>query len=108
MKTNKLLIILLIIGGLYIVSKTIYNKTKETQIYKQQNIDTVDSLTTINNLLIDYYCASENLLDSIFVRYSWPDAMDNYPYYESIENIYTYNEHMYNYLESLRKGEKYK
>lgn len=115
MKKDKLLIILLIIGGLYIVGKTIYNKVEEKnyqlehlQKHSEQNYETIDSLIKINTLLIIHYCASENLLDSIFVRYSWPDAIDSYSYYESIDNIYSYNKNMYNHLESLRKEEEYK
>lgn len=111
MKKDKLLIIFLIIGVLYIVGKTIYNKIERKnyqleylQEYSKKNYETIDSLIKINILLIDYYCASENLLDSIFVEYPWPDAIDNYKYYESIDNIYSYSKHTYDYLESLRKG----
>ena len=114
MKKDKLLIILIIIGGLYFISKTIYNNITEKnyqlkylQKHSKQNYETIDSLIKINSLLINYYCASENLLDSIFTKYPWPDAVDNYQYYESVDNIYSYNENIYNYLESLRK-EKHK
>lgn len=110
MKKDKLLIILLIIGVLCIIGKTIYNNIAEKnyqleylQKHSNQNYETIDSLIKINILLIDYYCVSENLLDSIFVEYPWPDAIDNYGYYEAIDNIYSYNKLIYNYLESFKK-----
>lgn len=113
MKKDKLLIILLIIGGLYIIGKTIYNNTikrnyqiEYLQKHSEQKYETIDSLIKINILLINHYCATENLLDSLSIKYSWPDAIDSYEYYESIDNIYSYNEYLYKYLEILRKEEK--
>ena len=76
---------------------------KEFEEYKINKESIIDSLSINSLQLVDYYCAAENLLDSIFVKYSWPDAMDSYEYYESIENIYNYNFHVYNYMEKLRR-----
>ena len=62
----------------------------------------IDSLVVTNNLLEEYYMATENLLDSIFVRYCWPDAIDSYEYYKSIENIESIYPKLYNYMEECR------
>lgn len=107
-KSEKLLIIILILGGLFMISKTIYNKNYEKQIIQEinqvneQNIGLIDSLVATNTLLEEYYCATENLLDSIFVHFTWQDVMDPYEYYEAVDNIY-YQEYLYKYLENKRK-----
>lgn len=62
----------------------------------------IDSLLVTSTLLEEYYCSTENLLDSIFKHYVWQDAIDSYEYYESIDNIY-YKEYLYKYLENKRK-----
>lgn len=76
------------------------NKSLNRVIIEQQTL--IDSLKYTNGLLIDHYCASENLLDSIFVHITWQDVMDPYEYYDAIDNIY-YQEFLYKYLESKRK-----
>lgn len=76
------------------------NKSLDKVIIEQQTL--IDSLSHTNSLLINYYCASENLLDSIFVHFTWQDVMDPYEYYDAIDNIY-YQEFLYKYLESKRK-----
>lgn len=101
--TATIIIALLGWGKYQPLIKKYNNLQKEFKECKANKEYLIDSLTLNNIQFIHYYCATENLLDSIFVEYSWPDAMDNYSYYESVENIYTYNKHMYNYLESLRK-----
>jgi hypothetical protein len=69
-------------------------------ITEQQSV--IDSLKYNNNLLIDYYCNTENLLDSIFRYFVWQDVLDSYEYYESVDNIY-YEESFYKYLENKRR-----
>lgn len=44
-----------------------------------------------NKLLWDYYYASENLLDTLEMRYQWVDAIDNYEYYDAVESLYNNN-----------------
>lgn len=77
------------------------NKSLDKVIIEQQTI--IDSLSHTNSLLIDYYCASENLLDSIFTHFVWQDVMDPYEYYEAVDNIY-YKESFYKYLENKRRN----
>lgn len=76
-----------------------YNSTLEYNVELQQ---TLDSLVETSTLLEKYYCATENLLDSIFKYYIWQDVMDPYEYYEAIDNIY-YQEFLYKHLENKRK-----
>lgn len=76
-----------------------YNSTLEYNVELQQ---TLDSLVETSTLLEEYYCATENLLDSIFKHYIWQDVFDSYEYYEAIDNIY-YKEYLYEYLENKRK-----
>jgi hypothetical protein len=108
-KSDKILIVLLLLGGLYMIGKTFYNKInekdfiiKELQHTKEHHINMIDSLVVTSTLLEEYYCATENLLDSIFKFYVWQDAIDSYEYYESIDNIY-YQEFLYEHLENKRK-----
>jgi hypothetical protein len=70
-------------------------------ITEQQSV--IDSLKYNNNLLIDYYCNTENLLDSIFRYFVWQDVMDPYDYYDAVDNIY-YEESLYKYLENKRRN----
>lgn len=108
-KVDKFLIIFLLLGGLYIVGKTFYNKInkkdfiiEELQQINEKHISMIDSLVVTSTLLEEYYCATENLLDSIFKHYVWQDVMDPYEYYEVIDNIY-YKKYLYEYLENKRK-----
>jgi hypothetical protein len=109
-KPDKVLIIFLLLGGIFFIGKTVYNKVyeknfiiKELQHTNEKHISMIDSLIITNTLLEEYYCATENLLDSIFKHYVWQDVMDPYKYYESVDNIY-YNEYLYKYLEDKRKN----
>lgn len=108
-KPEKTLIIILLLGGLFMVGKTIYNKIyeknfiiEELQRVNEHHINMIDSLIITSTLLEEYYCASENLLDSIFKHYVWQDVFDSYEYYEAIDNIY-YQELLYEHLENKRK-----
>lgn len=108
-KSDKILVVILLLGGLYMIGKTFYNKInekdfiiKELQHTNEKHISMMDSLVTTSTLLEEYYCATENLLDSIFKYYVWQDAIDSYEYYEAIDNIY-YKEYLYEYLENKRK-----
>lgn len=82
--------------------KPLKEKYDSTLEYNAELQQTLDSLATTSTLLEEYYCATENLLDSIFVYFTWQDVMDPYKYYESIDNIY-YQEFLYEYLENKRK-----
>ena len=77
-----------------------YNSTLEYNVELQQ---TLDSLALTSTLLEEYYCATENLLDSIFKHYVWQDVFDSYEYYEAVDNIY-YQEFLYKYLENKRRN----
>jgi hypothetical protein len=108
-KLDKVLITILLLGGLYIVGKTFYNKINEKdfiitelQQTNEKHISMIDSLIVNSTLLEEYYCATENLLDSIFKFYVWQDAIDSYEYYEAVDNIY-YQEFLYKHLENKRK-----
>lgn len=108
-KSDKILIVILLLGGLYIAGKTFYNKINEKDFIIEQlqhtnekHISMIDSLVVTSTLLEEYYCASENLLDSIFKYYIWQDVIDPYDYYEAIDNIY-YQEFLYEHLENKRK-----
>lgn len=110
MKKIDYLLAALIIGiGIFFAGKTFYNTLDEKQYIieelqhtNEQHISMIDSLIVTSTLLEEYYCATENLLDSIFVYFTWQDVMDPYKYYESIDNIY-YQEFLYEYLENKRK-----
>lgn len=108
-KSDKILIVILLLGGVFLIGKTIYNKVyeknfviKELQYTNEYHISMIDSLIVTSSLLEEYYCATENLLDSIFKHYIWQDVFDSYEYYEAIDNIY-YKEYLYEYLENKRK-----
>jgi hypothetical protein len=49
------------------------------------------SLEQENKLLWDYYYASENLLDTLEMKYNWVDAIENYEYYDAVEALYDNN-----------------
>ena len=49
------------------------------------------SLEQENKLLWDYYYASENLLDTLEMRYQWVDAVEDYNYYDAVEALYNNN-----------------
>lgn len=109
-KSEKFLIIFLLLGGIFFIGKTIYNKVYEKNFIiedlkhvNENNINIIDSLVVTSTLLEEYYCASENLLDSIFKHYVWQDVMDPYEYYEAVDNIY-YQEFLYKYLENKRRS----
>lgn len=110
MKTIDFLLIALIIGiGIFFAGKTTYNTLNEKQYIieelqhtNEKHISMIDSLVVTSTLLEEYYCATENLLDSIFKHYIWQDVMDPYKYYEAIDNIY-YQEFLYKHLENKRK-----
>lgn len=110
-KSEKFLIIFLLLGGIFFIGKTFYNKIhdknfiiEELQHVNEHHISTIDSLVVTSTLLEEYYCATENLLDSIFTYFVWQDVMDPYKYYESIDGIF-YKEYLYEYLENKRKYE---
>lgn len=110
MKKIDYLLTALIIGiGIFFAGKSHYNILNEKQYIieelkntNEHHIGMIDSLVVTSTLLEEYYCATENLLDSIFKFYVWQDAIDSYEYYESIDNIY-YQEFLYEHLENKRK-----
>lgn len=110
MKKIDYLLAALIIGiGIFFAGKTFYNILDEKQYIieelqqtNEHHINMIDSLVITSTLLEEYYCTTENLLDSIFKYYVWQDVMDPYKYYEAVDNIY-YNEYLYKYLEDKRK-----
>lgn len=110
MKKVDFLLTALIIGiGIFFAGKTFYNTLNEKQYIieklqhaNEHHISMIDSLVVTNTLLEEYYCATENLLDSIFKHYVWQDVMDPYKYYEAIDNIYC-QEFLYTYLENKKK-----
>lgn len=63
----------------YFVGKTLYNSGARTA---------VNNIEVENQLLWEYYHATEDLLDSLEMEYNWVDAIEHYPYYESVENLY--------------------
>lgn len=108
-KVDFLLTALIISIGVFFAGKTSYNILEEKQYIieelkhtNEKHISMIDSLIVTSTLLEEYYCAAENLLDSIFKYYVWQDAIDSYEYYEVIDNIY-YQEFLYEYLENKRK-----
>lgn len=109
MKKIDFLLTALIIGiGIFFAGKSHYNILNEKQYIIEQlqhtnehHISMIDSLIVTSTLLEEYYCATENLLDSIFKHYVWQDVMDPYKYYEAVDNIY-YQEFLYTYLENKR------
>lgn len=110
MKNIDFLLTALIIGiGIFFAGKSNYNILNEKQYIieelkhtNEHHISMIDSLVVTSTLLEEYYCATENLLDSIFKHYIWQDVFDSYEYYEAIDNIY-YKEYLYEYLENKRK-----
>lgn len=110
MKKIDYLLTTLIIGiGIFFAGKSHYNILnekqyiiKELQNTNEKHISMIDSLVITSTFLEEYYCATENLLDSIFKYYVWQDVMDPYEYYEAVDNIY-YKEYLYKYLENKRK-----
>lgn len=109
MKKIDFLLTALIIGiGIFFAGKSHYNILNEKQYIieelkhtNEHHISMIDSLVVTSTLLEEYYCASENLLDSIFKYFVWQDVMDPYEYYEATDNIY-YQEFLYTYLENKR------
>lgn len=108
-KIDFLLTALIISIGIFFAGKTTYKILNEKQYIieelqqtNEKHISMIDSLVITSTLLEEYYCATENLLDSIFKFYVWQDAIDSYGYYESIDNIY-YQELLYEHLENKRK-----
>lgn len=112
-KSEIVLIILLLSGGLYMVSKTIHNKIlrrsitielMQDSIVNQQKI--IDSLTVTHRLLGDYYCFTENLFDSIYMHLDREQFMIfNYDFriYNRITDTLYYNhEHLYKYLDDRK------
>jgi hypothetical protein len=41
-----------------------------------------------NECLKDYYISAEHLLDEIFEKYPWVDAMDPVYYYDAVDRMY--------------------
>lgn len=105
MKTIKIICItatIIILALSLFKHKPLQEKYNSTLEYNAEIQKILDSLVVTSTLLEEYYCATENLLDSIFKYYIWQDVMDPYKYYESIDNIY-YEEYLYEYLENKRK-----
>ena len=110
MKKIDFLLTAVILGiGIFFAGKTTYNMLNEKQYIieelqhtNEHYISMIDSLVVTSTLLEEYYCATENLLDSIFKYYIWQDVFDSYEYYEAIDNIY-YHELLYEHLENKRK-----
>lgn len=52
-------------------------------------ISVIFNVVTMSDLyrLEKYYEATENLLDTLESEYNWVDAIDNYDYYEAVENL---------------------
>lgn len=118
-KYEKIIIIFLILIGIYFIGKTVYNKSLQKQesiIAEQQN--TIDSLNIEIeimeteseilkedfNLLIKYYCASENLFDTIFYHFTNDGTFvfQYEPYVQVSNELYEY-ELFYEFLEEKRK-----
>lgn len=70
----------------YFVGNTIVKSVANAAIEKEKV-----SLEVENKLLWDYYYASENLLDTLEMKYNWVDAIDNYEYYDAVEEMYNNN-----------------
>lgn len=105
MKTFKIVCItatIIIIALSLFKYKPLKEQNNSVLEYNAELQQTLDSLALTNTLLEEYYCATENLLDSIFTYFVWPDVMDPYEYYEAIDNIY-YQELLYEHLENKRK-----
>lgn len=62
----------------YFVCKTLYNSGARTAVNNSE---------LENELLWEYYYATEDLLDSLEMKYNWVDAVEHYPYYEAVENL---------------------
>ena len=117
-KSNKILIIILILFGLFFIGKTIYNiniekntachelygqvKALQSELEEKQSI--IDSLQINCWNLEDYYCTSENLLDTIFINFIEKGifVFEYEPYSDVVNNIYINNQSLYSYLESRR------
>lgn len=105
MKTIKIICItatIIILALSLFKHKPLQEKYNSTLEYNTELQKTLDSLVVTSTLLEEYYCATENLLDSIFKHYVWQDVFDSYEYYEAIDNIY-YQELLYEHLENKRK-----
>lgn len=105
MKTIKIICItatIIILALSLFKHKPLKEKYDSALEYNAELQQTLDSLATTSTLLEEYYCATENLLDSIFKFYIWQDVMDPYEYYDAVDNIY-YQEYLYKYLENKRR-----
>ena len=121
MKKLHILYIVFAIIAIFFIGKTIYNlniekntachelygqvKALQLELEKKQSI--IDSLQINNWLFEDYYCASENLFDTIFYHMVTDGifVFEYDPYTQSSNNIWAYEE-LYNYLEEKRNSWK--
>lgn len=115
-KKEKLLIIFILLVGIYFIAKTIYNKSYQN--CEQEQLIVIDSLnkeiTTLKmkneiiledlNLMFDYYCSAENLLDTIFINFivNGIFVFEYEPYAQASNKIFEYEE-LYNLLEERKK-----
>lgn len=108
-KFEKILIIILLFGALYFIGNTTYKtikirknnieSLKENLLLKQTEIE---ELIYENNLLINHYCASENLLDTLFYHLREYGLDIQYPPYLNSITLIFENESYYKELELLR------
>ena len=118
MKKSHILYIIFAIIAAFFIGKTIadsifkkeltcveYKRTindLNDQLEEKQKV--IDSLQINNWLLEDYYCSSENLLDTIFHHYIIDGVFvfEYEPYTKCIDNMWLNHEDFYNYLENRR------
>lgn len=109
-KFEKISIIILLFGALYFIGNATYKtiKTKKNNIESLKNDillkqTVIEELTHKNNLLIDYYCATENYLDTLFYSLKEYGILDiQYQPYLNTSFLIFENEEFYNDLELLR------
>ena len=117
-RSDKILIIIIILFGLFFIGKTIYNvnvekntachklygqvKALQSELEKKQAV--IDSLQINCWNLEDYYCTVENLLDTIFINFIEKGIFifEYEPYSNVVNNIYNNNNSLYSFLELKR------
>lgn len=117
-RSDKILIIIIILFGLFFIGKTIYNvnvekntachelygQVKNLQIELEKKQAVIDSLQINCWNLEDYYCTAENLLDTIFINFIEKGIFifEYEPYSNVVNNIYSNNNSLYSFLELKR------
>ena len=121
MKKSNILCIILMIIAVFFLGKTVYctisEKESDCVEYKEiiinlnnqleEKQEIIDSLQLNSWLFEDYYCASENLFDTIFyhITNDGTFVFEYEPYTTSSNSIWAYEE-LYNYLEKKRNSWK--